>query len=215
MSAPEDNTPPARSPAQPRPVNQKIRFWIVRVAVILCLPLIVFSESEWAGTWLHPVLEALGSLTIVAAVLGRFWAILYIGGHKNRQVVQEGPYSMCRHPLYFSTTMGAIGLGVMLGSLVLAAVLGVVAFTILTMTASREERFLRAEFAPEYDNYAARVPRIWPKPWLFHTAPEVTFNTHTLRTNLADALGFLALIPFAELMEYLREVGVVGSFVLP
>lgn len=202
--------------SQPKPFNQAIRFWTLRVAVLACLPLIVFSQSAWRATpVLHHGLEALGSLIIVAAVLGRFWAILYIGGRKNRQVVQDGPYSMCRHPLYFSTTIGALGLGLLLGSFVIAALLAMLALGILTATAIREEKFLRAEFAPEYDLYAARVPRILPNLSLFHTEAEVTFNTGTLRTNLADALGFLAVIPFAEVMEALRESDLLGSFMLP
>ena len=197
------------------PVNQKIRVWISRGVALACIPFIIFMQSAWSETLMQPVFEVVGALVVVAAVLGRFWSILYIGGRKNNQVVQDGPYSMCRHPLYLSTTIGAIGLGLMLGSLVLAALLGLVAFVILSMTAAREERFLRSEFAPDYDLYAQRVPRIWPDLSLFRTEPEVTFNAYVLRRNLADALGFLALIPFAELMETLRDSGVVGSFTLP
>lgn len=202
--------------ATPRPVNQKIRFWIARLAVLACLPLIALSHSAWAeNPVLHPALEAIGTLLVIAAVLGRFWAILYIGGRKNQRVVQDGPYSVCRHPLYLSTTIAAVGMGLMLGSFLLAALLGTLALVILTGTAIREERFLRAEFGPDYDLYARRVPRILPKPSLFRTEPDVTFSTATLRTNLADALGFLAIIPFAELMETLREAGLYGHFVLP
>ena len=201
--------------ASVKPFNQKIRVWIARLVALAFIPVIVFMQSAWSETVLQPILEVVGALVVVAAVLGRFWAILYIGGRKNHQVVQDGPYSMCRHPLYLSTTVGAIGLGLMLGSFVLAAVLGLIAFVILSMTAAREETFLRVEFAPDYDLYAQRVPRIWPRLSLFQTPVEVTFNALVLRRNLADALGFLALIPLAELMETLRESGVLGSFILP
>jgi hypothetical protein len=43
----------------------------------------------------------------------------------------------------------------------------------------------------------------------------VTFNTKTLRTNLADALGFLALIPLAKLIVALHAADWVPAFVLP
>ena len=201
--------------ASVKPFNQKIRVWIARLVALAFIPVILFMQSAWSETVLQPILEVVGALVVVTAVLGRFWAILYIGGRKNHQVVQDGPYSMCRHPLYLSTTVGAIGLGLMLGSFVLAAVLGLIAFVILSMTAAREETFLRVEFAPDYDLYAQRVPRIWPRLSLFQTPVEVTFNALVLRRNLADALGFLALIPLAELMETLRESGVLGSFILP
>ncbi|MCL4675122.1 MAG: isoprenylcysteine carboxylmethyltransferase family protein [Pararhodobacter sp.] len=200
---------------RPQPVNQKIRFWVARVALLLCLPIIFFTESAWeANEVLHTALEMIGALTIVAAVLGRFWAILYIGGRKNDEVVQIGPYSMCRHPLYFSSTLGVVGFGLMLGSFTLAAALGIVTFVILSQTAKREERFLRVEFAPTYDEYARRVPMIWPRWSQFHSPTEVTFNTHTLRTNLADAMGFLALIPVAEVIESLHEAGAIWGVTL-
>jgi len=204
------------SDTSPKPVNQKARFWVARIAVLICGPIIVFTQSAWADyAVLRASLEVIGILTIVAAVLGRFWAILYIGGRKNDEVVQIGPYSMSRHPLYFSSTLGVIGFGLMVGSVVLAAVLGVVTFVILSQTAKREERFLRAEFAPAYDEYATRVPRIWPRPSLFSTPSEVSFNTRTLRTNLADAMGFLALIPVAQIINGLHEAQLLWEIVLP
>lgn len=201
---------------KPRPVNQKVRFWIVRLALLACVPLILFSGSAWAG---HPVvapgLRVSGTLLVVAAVLYRFWAILYIGGRKNRAVVHDGPYSMSRHPLYFGTTLGAFGFGLLMGSLVLALVLGVLALVILTATAAREERFLRAEFGPAYDEFSIRVPnRILPKLSLFHTEAEVTFKPRILRNNVLDALGFLIVLPLSELLESLKSAGYLARFLI-
>ncbi|MCU0803305.1 MAG: isoprenylcysteine carboxylmethyltransferase family protein [Rhodobacteraceae bacterium] len=151
---------------------------------------------------------------IIGAVLGRFWAILYIGAVKNKVVMQDGPYSICRHPLYLFSTMGVVGFGLMLGSLVLASVLGAVAFLILSRTAAREEHFLRAEFGAAYEAYAARVPRIWPKLSLFQAEPSVTSSLIAVRTNFFDALVFLAFIPLAELMEGLKEAALWPTIAL-
>jgi protein-S-isoprenylcysteine O-methyltransferase Ste14 len=201
---------------QPKPVNQKIRFWIVRLAVLACLPVIVLAQPAWLG---HPVIEpllrVLGTLLIVFAILYRFWAILYIGGRKNRRVVQDGPYSMSRHPLYFGTTIGALGFGLLLGSVVLAVLLAALALVILTGTAQREERFLRAEFGAEYDAFSDRVRnRILPAMEQFQTEPEVAFKPHILRTNFADALAFLLCIPLAEALLAIKSAGYLGRFVL-
>lgn len=191
-----------------RPVNQKIRFWILRLVALACLPLILLSDPVWlAHPWAMALLRGLGTLLVVAAVLGRFWAILYIGGRKNQQVVRDGPYSLCRHPLYLSTTLGTLGLGLLLGSVVLALVLAGLALGILTLTARREERFLRAEFGADYAAYAARVPRILPRPAGFHTPLEVSFNTRVLRTNLADALAFLGFLPLVEILNAVKAAG--------
>jgi protein-S-isoprenylcysteine O-methyltransferase Ste14 len=190
-----------------RPFNQKIRIAVLRIFFLLAIPLILFTRSAWMHPeWLFDLFELVGVFLIIGAVLGRFWAILYIGALKNKVVMQDGPYSICRHPLYFFSTMGVVGFGLMLGSLVLAALLGGVAFVILSRTAAREEGFLRAEFGPAYADYAARVPRIWPKLSLFQAEPTVTSSLIAVRTNFFDALVFLAFIPLAELMEGLKEV---------
>ncbi len=189
-----------------RPFNQRIRIWGLRLFFVAAVPLILFTRSAWAEPdWVFDILEVSGVFLIIGGVLGRFWAILYIGAMKNQAVMQDGPYSICRHPLYLFSTMGVVGFGLMLGSLVLTAFLGLSVFLILSATAAREEMFLRENFGAAYDDYAARVPRIWPRPSLFRTEPEVPVSVKALRVNFADALVFLAFIPLAELTELIHE----------
>ena len=200
---------------QARPANQRLRIAILRGTFILLLPLIAFAGSAWST---QPLLTALlflaGLFLVIAAVLGRFWAILYIGGRKNQAIMQDGPYSICRHPLYLFSTIGAVGFGLMLGSLVLMVVIGGVTFLILSSTADREETFLREKFGPAYDTYAARVPRILPRPGLFTTAPQVTFSVATLRENFYDALVFLGFIPLAIGLNLLKDSGLIPTWPL-
>ena len=190
------------------PANQPLRVNILRLAFLLLLPLILFTGSGWAGNRaMFDLLVLLGILTVFAAVLGRFWSILYIGGRKNQTVMQDGPYSICRHPLYLFSTLGATGLGLMLGSISVAVIIGTVAFVILNATAANEERFLRNTFGPAYVEYAARVPRIAPKFSLFRTEPDVTFNIATLRENFFDALVFIGFIPLAMVLNLAKDSG--------
>ena len=190
------------------PANQARRIRALRLSFVLLLPVILFTRSAWADThWVFELFETLGIFLIIAGVLGRLWSILYIGGRKNAEVMQDGPYSMCRHPLYLFSTIGVLGFGMMLGSVIMAVALAGLVFVILQRTASREEAFLRHEFGPAYAVYAARVPRIVPRLSLFHTAPEVTFGVAQLRRNFFDALVFLSLIPIAEFMEGIKDAG--------
>ena len=53
---------------------------------------------------------------------------------------------------------------------------------------------------------------IVPNPRLFNTPREWSFDTAHLKVNFQDALVFLALLPLAELLEYLHESGAVPSF---
>ncbi|MDR5653440.1 methyltransferase family protein [Ruixingdingia sedimenti] len=198
-----------------RPVNQKIRIAALRIAFLIALPFVIFSKSVWMEThWIFEMMEVAGIALIIVAVLGRFWSILYIGSRKNKVVMQDGPYSMVRHPLYLFSTIGVAGFGLMLGSVVLTVVLTGLIFAILSITAAKEEAFLRAEFGDAYGDYAARVPRILPNPALFRTEESVTFNVRTLRVNLQDALVFLALIPLADAFEMIKGYGLIPTFPL-
>jgi protein-S-isoprenylcysteine O-methyltransferase Ste14 len=183
------------------PVNQKLRILTLRIAFVLCLPAIVFSGPVLIhDPWLFELMEVAGILLTVTSVLGRFWAILYIGGRKNGHVFQDGPYSMMRHPLYTFSTLGVAGFGLMLGSLFLTLALTSVFLLILSVTAAKEEGYLRSQFGTAYDDYAARVPRMVPKLSLFKTEAEVTFRVQSLWINLRDAFVFLSLIPIASLL---------------
>ncbi|WP_045391128.1 isoprenylcysteine carboxylmethyltransferase family protein [Falsirhodobacter sp. alg1] len=195
------------------PFNQKIRIAGLRLAFLALLPPIALCASAWNALSMT-MMESAGILAIVAAVLGRFWAILYIGGRKNAVVMQDGPYSICRHPLYLFSTIGAVGFGLMLGSLLLTAMIGTVAFVILSLTAQREEDYLRRTFGRQYDDYAARVPRMLPAPRRFSTPRTVTFDIGTLSRNAADALVFLSLIPLAQILNWLHASGMLGAVLL-
>jgi len=198
-----------------KPVNQTLRITILRLSFLAVLPLMLFSRSAWMDPeWMFDILEVMGIFFVIFAVLGRFWSILYIGGHKNRTVMQDGPYSICRHPLYLFSTIGVLGLGMMLGSIVLTVLLGLLTFVILSVTARKEEQFLRAEFGDSYKTYEQRVPRIWPDISLFHTRNYVEFSVAHLKGNFFDALVFLAFIPLAELMEWVKEENLIATFLI-
>lgn len=199
-----------------KPANQRLRITVLRIfAAIIALPLILFTRSAWADVdVIFDALQVTGVLLVVAGVLGRFWAILYIGAAKNRGVMQIGPYSVCRHPLYLFSTIGTLGLGFLLGSVVVAAFLAVAVFAILSATAAREEGYLRAEFGPAYAEYAARVPRILPRPALYHSPATITVAIKSLRANFADALVFLSFIPLAELLNAVKAAGLVPGLAL-
>ena len=121
-----DQSASDRSPDHPaspplRPVRQNIRVNILRAAMLAVLPLVVIVDPAFGDVILfHEGIESVGVLMLIAGVLGRFWATLYIGGVKNREVVQDGPYSTTRNPLYVASAIAATGIGLMVGSISIA-----------------------------------------------------------------------------------------------
>ncbi len=157
----------------------------------------------------HERIEAHGIVLILIGIGGRLWSILYIGGRKSAEVVATGPYSVMRNPLYFFSTVAAVGIGTQTGSVIVAvasAVLCAGAFHIVTL---REERHLTTVLGAPYKDYVARVPRFFPNPRLFRDQAEVTFTPRIFNHTLRDSLMFLVSIPFFELIESGQEGGVI------
>lgn len=79
-------------------------------------------------------------------------------GHK---LVQRGPYSFMRHPIYTAHLL--LGLGTAIGSGRLVAFLGVASFIVgFWIKLSQEERLLFRGFPEEYPAYKARVKALIP-----------------------------------------------------
>ncbi len=185
--------------------NTRINFLRLLFALLFVVALAL--DPVFLGTMPGMALETLGILTIIAGVLGRFWAIMYIGGRKTAEVVSDGPYSICRHPLYLFSTIATLGFGLMLQSLVFAVAVALGAFLVLDRTAASEEGRLRELFGPAWEDFAARTPRFLPRVSQFVTEPTVSVNISVLRRNLADALVFLGLIPIAQAINWWNGTG--------
>ncbi|ESZ05254.1 hypothetical protein NLY44_22265 [Mesorhizobium sp. C089B] len=119
---------------------------------------------------------------------------------------------MSRNPLYFFSTVGAAGVGLMYGSVLVAAALALVSYLVFRVTARKEAEFLFGKFGPAYSVYAERTPPFWPNPLLFHDQAERRFSTKALRRTFTDGLYFLALFPAIETIEQLRISGMLPVF---
>ena len=108
--------------------------------------------------------------TVVSLLLG---AVLVIPGlvlralasghvQKNEQLATSGPYSYTRNPLYLGSLILACGFALAARSW--WVVLGIVGlfFIIYLPVIRSEEAFLRSRFA-EFDDYARRVPSLFPR----------------------------------------------------
>ncbi len=196
-------------------VNQDRRILLLRVLFIALLPVLVIAQPAIGQrTFTAEMFETAGVLLVFAAVLGRFWSILYIGDSKNATVMQDGPYSLCRHPLYLFSTIGVFGLGLMMGMITIAVLLALVAWLVLMATARKEEAFLRGEFGPAYDEYAKVVPQIIPRSLAYSSPEKTTFSAGTLSRHALDALAFLLVLPLEELLEWVKLTGIFPSVII-
>jgi protein-S-isoprenylcysteine O-methyltransferase Ste14 len=103
---------------------------------------------------------ALGAILIVPGLLIRALA----SGHvrKNEALATSGPYAYTRNPLYLGSLLIGIGFAVAARSWWVGVVLVVMFFAIYLPVIRGEEVFLREKF-PEFEEYAHRVPRMFPR----------------------------------------------------
>lgn len=106
--------------------------------------------------------SAAGWLCFVAGVLMRLWATLFVGGNKNHFVVDQGPYSICRNPLYLGSFMMLVGLAVLLRNPFFSVGTMMVVCFYCLWTIPAEETFLRDKLGPPYLIYCQTVPRLIP-----------------------------------------------------
>jgi protein-S-isoprenylcysteine O-methyltransferase Ste14 len=114
-----------------------------------------------------------------AAFLGeaiRCWAVGYSGTTTRAnqvtapQLVTAGPYAYVRNPLYVGNFITALGFAIAFTGnnpgVERWILIGIALATMLAVYATivpHEEEFLRATFGASYDEYAARVSRVWPQ----------------------------------------------------
>ncbi|MFP5229060.1 MAG: methyltransferase family protein [Acidobacteriota bacterium] len=101
------------------------------------------------------------SLLLVAPGL---WLRGYASGYvkKNAELTRTGPYAHTRNPLYLGSMMIAFGFALGAASVWIAVVLAVLFLVIYVPVIRSEEEYLRSVF-PEFDAYAAQVPRLLPR----------------------------------------------------
>ena len=107
--------------------------------------------------------QAAGFVLVVSATLHRIWASVFIAGRKDVEVVSDGPYGRCRHPLYLGSLVAGLGLALSTRSLVISLLVPIVLAGMLVHAIRREERFLARRHGAAWSAYAARVPVIWPR----------------------------------------------------
>ena len=75
----------------------------------------------------------------------------------------SGPYARTRNPLYFGSTLLAVGFVIASRSWIVAALVTAYYLALYPYLMLREERELRARFGSVFDDYAKRVPLFWPR----------------------------------------------------
>jgi protein-S-isoprenylcysteine O-methyltransferase Ste14 len=149
----------------------------------------------------HPLteltVESVGYLLLLAGVGLRLWSTLYIGSRKSRELIRQGPYSMCRHPLYLGTCTIVMGVALLFTNPVMLLAILLLFVPATLMTIKMEESHLEELFGEEYRNYCRQAPRLWPSMRHYAGLETLEVSTRIIAKVAIETSGVL-LVPLAE-----------------
>jgi protein-S-isoprenylcysteine O-methyltransferase Ste14 len=165
----------------------------------------VYPEDSFADT----LIGGVGLLFLVVAAGGRIWASAYVIGRKNRALVTEGPFSIVRNPLYFSSFLAFVGAGLSFESVALAVVFALTFFATHWPTILAEERKLEEIFGEAYGAYRRRVPRFIPAFRRPHSGSALEADPRLFSKALLECTLIPLVFVVAELIELAKLEGIL------
>ena len=192
---------------------EKKRRALTGVFIVTALCSVFLTEHSWEyGGAVQRAFRWTGALLVIMGVAGRLWSTMYIGGRKNDELVQGGPYSMCRNPLYLFSFIAGLGVTLSFENVLLAAIY-IIGFSLYYPFVIRsEERRLEMLFGETFRAYMKSTPRFAPNPFLFRFGrPEV--SAARLWRTFQDAIMFIIMVPAAYLIDWLKEGGILHQIV--
>lgn len=191
---------------RPRPWIVRSRAWISLLIMAPFVALAVVSVPRVKeGSVADFVLDLLGWTCFAAGAVFRWWATLYIGGKKGRELAVDGPYSLCRNPLYLGTFLLTLSIAFYLHSVLLG--FGVVLATpiYLGVTVPWEEQSLRQVFGERFENYRRKTPSFLPEFKRFHSPSSIDVNVDGLSAEFQRALRWMWIPVLAQSLEQLKH----------
>lgn len=130
--------------------------WRLRVHLAYLL-VIIFALSARPESPLFPI----GSLLIWAGIIIRAWASGII--KKDDELATNGPYSLCRNPLYVGNFLIGYGFCFVNGNPVTFGLITAYFLLIYPFTIRKEEQKLGRFFEEEFNEYSRNVRRFLPR----------------------------------------------------
>lgn len=186
------------------------RIFLFSFLPVIVLGLGVLSEDHAA----HEIMEWAGHILVVLCVLGRSYCAAYIGGRKNDELIQQGPFAIVRNPLYVFSFLGIAGIGMQSGMLTVLGLLITGFVLYYPRVVAREEAYLLDRFGTAYLDYMQSVPRWWPR-WKNWREPEtIVTQPRMLREAMRDASAFFIPFPVLELIDALHANGILPAYMI-
>jgi protein-S-isoprenylcysteine O-methyltransferase Ste14 len=161
--------------------------WRVRTGYFVAIAVLWFAHPNMAMVLCGAGIGLVGILLRASAA-----------GHLNKQEVLavSGPYAYTRNPLYFGSSLLALGAAVAMRSWISAVLLMAYFSVFYWAVMRREELELRQRHGEKFDAYADAVPLFFPRMTAAANSIPGTFSLAQYKKNREwrAALGFLLLL---------------------
>lgn len=192
---------------------ENFRIYISRIFGVSLIVIILVTTSAWEdkASFVSMFLFLVGAVLVGIASLGRLWCSLYIAGYKTDTLITEGPYSMCRNPLYFFSLLGALGVGFASETFLIPLII-LIAFAIYyPIVIKSEEAKLEKIHKKEFEAYIDKVPSFLPKLSYLKEPEDYVVKPLVFKKHIFDALWFVWFIGIIEIIEGLHELKVLPT----
>jgi protein-S-isoprenylcysteine O-methyltransferase Ste14 len=189
---------------------RKSRTLILKIAFAPAILIMLFVWRSWEDESMTDfIIEWFGYLLLLAGIGLRMWSTLYIGQRKSKQLITDGPFSMCRNPLYFGSLLIAVGVSLSFENFVLLAFVLIVLVPTHLLVIFAEEAKLMKDFGPSYEQYKKNVPRLWLTFSRFKTSSVIEVSTRALTRATMEMIVLLLIPPLGDLVELLHARGIL------
>ena len=185
------------------------RLRVTQLAYLLLLVTAAFVGPVGLAPAIDLGLRITGLLLVAGACLGRIWCSTFIAGQKDAELVQVGPYSVVRHPLYALSFVATCGLALASRSLLLGTLTIVTIALLLRVAARSEEGFLAQKFPQAWPIYTSKTRRWWPRFRHYRLPERISLRPAIFWKSFLDAGAVLLLFALIDAAATLRSTGVM------
>ena len=191
----------------------KYRMYFLRASMILLILLSITNNNFRAYTLDITSIESLkmsimGFVLVVFGSFGRIWASLYIEGHKTKNLITAGPFSMVRNPLYFFSLIMLLGFSLALKSIYLPLSLLLIFVIFHIPTIANEEKKLQNIHGEKFEDYVRSTPRLIPNIFKYkkpEIGEKVLVKISRINAVLIEIMGYLFLYTVIDIIYFILD----------
>ncbi len=191
-------------------ITKEYRIAITRVFGAVILFLILFSHYSWKpDIYVNLAIEFVAFLLILVCTFGRLWALAYISGHKTKDLITQGPYSLVRNPLYLFSLIGAIGVSLASKNILVGALIIFMFVIYYPFVIRAEEEHLKEVHGEPFAEYASKTPMFIPNFKGFHEEPFYSIDARLFRRAFISVMWFPLIFMILLVIDRLHESGII------